>query len=213
MNDLVLPWLRERCSPLVFIPLALIVHAAGSVGRADSDLSSWLVGVAASLLLILAFRAWDDLADVSLDIVRHPDRVLSKVADRRPLGIAAMLAGVAGAAMVCIADGPLRTVPVAGAACGLWLWYRRRAAWQAGPVLNAHVILLKYPAIAIAVGSGGNAAARGLSAASLYLALCLYELAHDRSVRQARGGAMTLTVEVGLLIGLAASTLTAGGIP
>ncbi len=174
-----------------------------------------LAGVVTAWLLVLAFRVIDDLIDRDHDRgYRHPDRVTVRANRLAPfLGLA-----IGAFLLVCALTTVLGAFPARAEWCigltGLlagWSWLRPRT--RAGSLVHAHVILAKYPLIAV-IASPDPAhllfadAVPALGA--LYLGFCLYEALDDPLVRGSRGAGPIMAIEGVLLAGLQLFTLTRG---
>ena len=204
-GELILAWLRERYPLRTFAPLAVLL-AAASVATSDGSTTGFSAvawSAALALLLVLAFRLWDDLEDVPSDRIEHPRRVLPNAASRAPfvalLGVAS--AGAAAGVFARPAAMPRLATAVAGCAA-LFLWYRYRAVVGADASVNAHVVLLKYPLIAWLVTPGGHDrewTAVLAPLALVYLALCVHEALHDPRIRRAPRVRRVIAIESALL--------------
>jgi hypothetical protein len=94
-----------------------------------------------------------------------------------------------------------------------WYGVRRQIQWL--PVVNYHVMLLKYPVIVWMLGALTVTDFVGppllLAAAMAYLALCIYEVAHDKQLRQLRRAQIIAAVESVLLVALGCSSFLPAG--
>jgi 4-hydroxybenzoate polyprenyltransferase len=185
-RELVARYLVERARLEVFVPLAVVIGVVDGwtggqvVGSNGGGATALARTAATALLLMLAFRVWDDVEDRTRDSVEHPERVTVSATSLGPLvWLACALAGVG---LLLIGVGP-RVAPRVGAlalaAAALGVWYRVRSANARG-VLNGHVVLLKYPAIAFAASPRSPSFA---ALAALYFALCVYEIVADPRLR------------------------------
>ena len=186
-RELIARYVAERARLRVFVPLALVIAAVdrwtgGQVdgwngGRSASDFA--VVAVTA-LALALAFRIWDDIEDRSRDAREHPNRVTVVAESIAPLIAVAIALAVAGLALIAFGPRAAPRLGVVGAATAvISAWYRLRPVGTRG-VINGHVVMLKYPALAFAVSP---AAPPFAALASLYLVLCVYEIVDDPSLR------------------------------
>ncbi len=137
-------WVRERFPLDVSVPLAVVLCGAclppGAWGRLP-----WLV--ACGWLLLLAARAWDDLADVARDRVRRPERVLpsGRLPARllRRVALAAGALGLAGAFALSFRSGAWAAACVAA---GL-AWHALRP--RLPPLLGPPMVNLVFPALVL----------------------------------------------------------------
>jgi hypothetical protein len=166
-SELIVRYLAERARPIVFVPLAVALALVG----ARSTPRSFAIAALEALLLILAFRIWDDLEDRPRDAIEHPERVTVVAPHIWPLVLLAIVFAVGG----LIAANML---PVVVIAIVLLAWYRLRPTSTG--VMSGHVVLLKYPAIALAVAPVAPPAA---VLVSLYLLLCVVECFDDPALR------------------------------
>lgn len=216
-TDLAFRYLAERARPLVLVPLAAVLAVAGWLVAPAAPWSTphFLATTANAFLWVLAFRVWDDLEDRSRDAREHPDRVM--VTDRRtsPFAVLALGLAAAGGVVVAFSEDVRPRVAVLGVAVAiLAAWYRLRGERTTG-VIGGHVVLIKYPAIALAlapslppVGARGTVLRSAGILGVVYLGLCVYESFDDpelRASRTARGIAIT---ELVLLVPLIVGTLT-----
>lgn len=186
--DLVVRYLAERARLRLFLPLSLVLAA---IGRPTS-LALFVGATASALLLVLAFRVWDDLEDRARDAWDHPDRVIVSTERTAPFVALGLALGALGAV------ASARVAVLGAAAVALLLWYRLRGGEV--QLFGGHVVLLKYPAIAFAVAPNPP---RPIVLAALYLALCVYEAFDDPLLRAsmlARRVALTELALVPLII-------------
>ena len=186
-RELIVRYLRERARLSVLVPLAAVMAAIG--GWTGGQVNGWTgqrraiefaLATVTALVLMLAFRVWDDLEDRSRDAREHPSRVTVVANSVRPLIVVALVLGVSG--VLLVVRGPksgARLAAIGAAFVILAVWYRlRRASDRA--VFNAHVVLLKYPLLAFAA----TPFAPSLGAlVALYLILCVSEVVDDRTLR------------------------------
>jgi 4-hydroxybenzoate polyprenyltransferase len=185
-RELVVRYVRERARLRVFVPLAVLMAATGwwTGGRVDRwtgrTAMEFALAALTALLLALAFRVWDDLEDRARDSREHPHRVTVVAGSITQLVALAIALATTGSLLV--AAGPRATArlgAVGAAAVLLALWYRLRRA-RTDRVVNNHVVLLKYPLLAFAASPTPPSPA---ALASLYLALCVYEIIDDPTLR------------------------------
>ncbi|HEV8447018.1 MAG TPA: hypothetical protein VGQ44_09355 [Gemmatimonadaceae bacterium] len=185
-RELIVRYARERGRLGGFVLLAVIMAAVGRwtggpVERWTGNGSAFelAVGTLAALVFMLAFRIWDDLEDRPRDARDHPTRVTVVADSPKPLAALAIGLAVVGMSLVVIGPRALgRLAALVAAAMLLGAWYRWRGT-RTSAVVNGHVVLLKYPLIAFAATASPSFAAL----ASLYLALCIYEVVDDPALR------------------------------
>ena len=160
-------YLVERARLSVFVPLAAVL----TLVTGWSTPEAFAIATLEALLLILAFRIWDDLEDRPRDAIEHPERVTVVANHASPFVLLAILCAGAG----LVTTNP---IPIALVTLLLLAWYRIRPS-KSG-VMSGHVVLLKYPAIALAIAPVAPSIA---VLASLYLVLCVVECFDDPALR------------------------------
>jgi hypothetical protein len=218
-RELIRAYLSERYPARVFVPLAVLLFAGGTVAAGGAPtIAGAISGIGLAYTLVLFFRVWDDLADRGADQPKHPDRVMVRAPSTGAFRV--LMAALVLLAIALLATRPgsvtgLAVFAILGVTLGIW--YSLRTLLGASALVSAHVILLKYPAIAFiaatppAEHTTPAVATAIVVLAAIYLGLCLHELLHDSAVRTARGGALALTVELALLASLLLRTLSVRG--
>jgi 4-hydroxybenzoate polyprenyltransferase len=206
-RELIQRYLVERARLGLFVALALVMTAldrwtAGPFDWSNGGRSAGEFAAAAltALLLMLAFRIWDDIEDRQRDAHEHPQRVTVVADSVTPLAVLALVVAIAGVSIVALGPRAVSRLGVVGAA-GLVIggWYRLRPGDSRG-VANGHVVLLKYPAIAYAMSPVAPPIA---VIAAVYLAICVYEVVGDPTLRAshvARRIAMSESVLVSFIV-------------
>lgn len=214
---LIYAYWHERYPARVFVPFAILIAAAGTAaGGSLPTVRGAITGCVLAFTLVLVFRIGDDLADLPGDRRRHPGRVLVRASSRTPIVVLAWVIALGDVLMMLSQPRPGARIAVfVTISLLLVLWYDPHARLRAGPLAGAHVLLLKYPAIALLACAGWDSltlrtALPALGA--LYLGLCIYEQVHDRTVRESRGASWIFAAEVGLLAGLPLLALSIGGL-
>jgi 4-hydroxybenzoate polyprenyltransferase len=214
-RELIVRYVRERARLSVFVPLALVMAAMGrwTGGRVDgwTGTAGYALTALTALVLVLAFRVWDDLEDRSRDAREHPSRVTVIADSVAPLTAVGLMLGALGLLLVVL--GPhagSRLIAVTMAVAVLAAWYRVRPA-SARAVVNAHVVLLKYPLLAFAATPASPPTG---ALVSLYLVLCAYEIVDDPALRASIVARWVAISECALVsVILAAATLFGGRVP
>ena len=216
--DLVVRYLTERARPAVLLSLAaLLAFTAWAVTASPFwSIASFLSATANAFLLILAFRVWDDLEDRERDAREHSHRVMVTDGRTRPFVILALVLGLAGAAVIVFgANGLARLSFVVIAVVILAAWYRLRSPHRAS-VLSGHVVLIKYPAIALALAptlpTSGAPLWRAVAiVAAVYLSICVYESFDDPGLRGSRAARRVAVAELVVIVPLVVSAFTSFG--
>lgn len=173
-------YLAQRARLSVFVPLSLLLAAAGRVFRADGfgAFDDFVMSAGIALALTLAFRVWDDMQDRDRDAVEHPDRVMASAPSSTPFGVlSGALTAIGAAAIVATRPFEFPLEVITAASIVLHIWYRVR-----GNNRNNFIVLLKYPAIAVAVAPAG-APPSPIAIALVYLVVCAFEAFDDPALR------------------------------
>lgn len=173
-------WFTERVMPgsaaWRFPLLATAIVAAGLAGADWPGPREFGLRLALAFLLVVSLRLVDDLVDLRSDRETHPERVLVRARSIAPYVVCA-IAGLAASFFVLLAHSPSRAPGLIALLAGLGCWY---SLGQRAPWIHALVLLSKYPALVLLLGSEGMGhPARIASAALLYTALLFYERATD----------------------------------
>jgi drug/metabolite transporter superfamily protein YnfA len=204
-TEVLTAYMRERYPTRVYLPLALFLGAAALTGGSGVGLVEVAAATVLAYSLVFQFRLWDDLSDRSSDRAAHPQRVLSRAGLTGPF--VGLLVTVATANTALLASRPGAAPRLAGFAMltgGLLCWYSWRKTQPVNAVLSYHVVLLKYPVLALLVSAPRAMRERStllVAAAVVYLSFCAYEVLHDNRLHDARGAALVLAVESVLLAG------------
>lgn len=175
-SRLLAAWLRTRVlRPRIALLWGLVSVAAWAAGAMPR---AWVP--VATVLLIVPFRLWDDLADLPRDSRRAPERVLVQATDLAPAWHALRIAlGLVALALFVVQGWD------AAAAYGLlllamWLLYRTTEPEGEDRHVRAMLVLAKYPVFVLLLA--GPAGPRPWAAALLLYALLA---AHERRSQQA----------------------------
>jgi hypothetical protein len=213
---LIYAYWRERYPVSVFAPFSFLIAAAGAAaGGRLPNVRDALIACVLAYTLVLVFRICDDLADLSSDRLHHPDRVLVRAPSVTPIVVLASI--VAAGDILLILGQPHRGARIAvfsAILLFLALWYRWRVRLRAGPLVSAHVVLIKYPVISLLTCVRWDELSQHTALpafGTIYLGLCIYEQVHDRVVRESYGAQWIFVAEVVLLAGLPLLILSIGG--
>lgn len=174
---LLLAYARERLFTTRVASAVCLVVFGAAIARGSIHPATVGMDLARTLVLIAAFRAWDDVMDRARDRIQHPRRISARIESVRPLQIFAAVAWLAAAILTWTAAGGVSLSVLFACTAGIAAWYRLRVQRSA---LGDHLLLGKYAAFTFVL-SGRNAfTLRGLLAATLvYLAATVYEWSHD----------------------------------
>ncbi|MFT7534307.1 MAG: hypothetical protein ACI85K_000253 [Hyphomicrobiaceae bacterium] len=200
---------RQRVTFPLFYLLALALVA---VGRLDLGVAmQWptLFDFALAFVLLWQLRLWDDLVDVEKDRASHPERLLVQATNLRPYRLAVI--GCVAMSLVWLtlrssfAAGPaFAPLIYAGFLVLLATWYKVLRPLFASPVPHYHAVLLKYPAFIYVLSPSAAVPWRAMVFA--YLAACIYEVIHDRGLKNQRdawfaaGAEIAVTLTFGLIV-------------
>lgn len=214
---LILAYWRERYPVSVFLPFAILLAAAGiAAGGSLPTVRDAMMGCVLAYTFVLVFRIGDDLADLRSDRLRHPHRVLVQAPSVNPIVVFALVIA-AGDIMIILWQPRSGTRLTVFAAISLFLvlWYFLRTRLRAGPLASAHIILVKYPVVALLTCASWDHLTLHTALPSfgtIYLGMCIYEQVHDRAVRESRGGTWIFAAEVGLLVCIPLLMFSTGGL-
>ncbi len=171
---------RERLVIPRVASAVLLVVCAAQIVRSAGPALLWL-DLTRAVLLVAAFRIWDDVADRPHDRKRHPARVSVGPRAAQPLVIGAVVLWTCAAAMTLVDDEAAAAVLLAFTIL-LGSWYVLRSSPSA---FNTALVLAKYSVfVAVLVGSRWALTPRfALAAAGVFAAAAIYEWAHDGGVR------------------------------
>jgi 4-hydroxybenzoate polyprenyltransferase len=144
----------ERFAWGQFLSMALfLVLASLAAGRKTSVLGLTLE-LALACSFLFQFRLWDDLADRAIDRLDHPERFLAQARSVRIFEWFTAVLGLLNFGFIAaLRSHPVPLTTWVALNLGFLGWY----AWRPDPaihrLLNAHVILLKYPAFVLLLAS------------------------------------------------------------
>jgi hypothetical protein len=200
---LIYAYWRERYPVSVFLPFSILIAAAGAAAEGSlPNARDALTGCVLAYTLVLVFRIGDDLADLSSDRLRHPSRVLVQASGVTPIIVFAWV--IAAGDILLMLRQPRSIAVFFALSLFLALWYPLRTRLNAGPLVSAHVVLVKYPIISLLTCAHWDKLSQPaalLAFGTIYLGLCIYEQVHDRVVRESRGAQWIFAAEVILLAG------------
>jgi hypothetical protein len=181
-SSLIVSYVAQRARLQALIPLSIAVAAVAwsGVGIAAFRPPEFIATVAQTLVLVFAFRVWDDIEDRRFDALHHPERVIAASGRVAPFVVFATALGAAGMIPVVFILRLAEQLAVINVAIILLVvWYHRRGSDAPG-LANAHVVLLKYPIIAFALSPSRPKIPALLA---LYLGLCAFEVFDDPALR------------------------------
>lgn len=161
-------YLGERILKVRIVLLALLLLTGVVLTSADAMANlHWLV--LATCLFVLAFRVWDDLADLEFDRLHHPARCLVHSADLRPFyaSLWLLLASLAGLLTVFPQDR--RILPFLGLMAAFLAIYRLTAGRPRLRSVRTVLVLAKYPAFVLLLAHRPDEPATLLTAFAVYL--------------------------------------------
>ena len=204
---LIANYVRTRFPAWLVLPLALIVTVPAVASGAVAFAGEFAVVWGMALLLVLEFRLWDDLYDREQDCRENPSRVLCQAESLKPFVVLYGMLRIGNLALVAWRWVVPAIVTLVVLPLLLGRWYGIRSRWRLGPVVNYHLVLLKYPACGYVLAAGfGETAGTSLfaSLAVVYLGLCIGEVLHDRRLRGLNSAWICLGIEATLLVSILA---------
>lgn len=211
--DALLRYRRTRLSGRLYLPLALLLLAAGAAAGGPMSAALWVGRFLLAGTLLVQFRLWDDLADLPHDRREHPERVLVQADSLTPFH-AVLLAALIGSVLLLAWQGDVLRLLVFLALNAVFLaWYAGLRRVVPGVVLDYHVVLAKYPVFVFLLSAPPcRAGTLAAVAVPIYLGLCVYEVLHDARLRACRAALAALVLEAAALaifvVFLAGSPLT-----
>ena len=200
---LLLAYARQRLTTGGLGLPVLLVTGGAVLANGSYGVSSLALKAAIAALLVSSFRIWDDVMDRPRDAIAHPDRVTVNAGSVRALvAAAAVAAAIAALLLPRIGDWRFSIGLLASLTLLLAARYRLRAGRSA---MTDRVLLLKYPAFALALTSPGALLVwRGvLACVVVYLAACVHEWTHDSaSPVSTRGRSVETVLLAAACIGL-----------
>lgn len=146
----------------------------------------WFVRTIAAMVALVALRLFDDLADVDHDRQRHPKRALCQLDSLVPVHIACVCALLFSALAISVVGSNIAFY--LGVLLLVLLAARlRQNAASTKRIVIAHVILFKFPALAIALASNDVLPNRlWIYSGCLYGFVGAYEVLHDAEARRSK---------------------------
>jgi hypothetical protein len=190
----------ERFAWGQFLSMALfLVLASLAAGRKTSVLGLTLE-LALACSFLFQFRLWDDLADRAIDRLDHPERFLAQARSVRIFEWFTAVLGLLNFGFIAaLRSHPVPLTTWVALNLGFLGWY----AWRPDPaihrLLNAHVILLKYPAFVLllaSVAAFDGGAVFALTLGLVYLSFTAHELLHDPLLQRSPGAGAFLILEM-----------------
>lgn len=184
-------YIRTRLLCLRMLLLLLFLLLLSRVPRPPSEITGWLLwDTLLMTTLLFQFRLWDDLADIEQDQRHSPDRILVKTEYRTHFRILTGVVAGLNALLILQLSTWISLVIFGLLTGGLWLWYHYPQR-HTFPILSFHIVLLKYPIFIELISAQERPVSMNVSMtnritvpALAYLALCLYEVSSDPSLRK-----------------------------
>lgn len=171
---------RERFPLGTFVPLALALTGVAALVGGAVPMATRAVQVLLMLGLLFQFRLWDDLCDRTADRAEHPQRVLVRTTSLASYWALLLMTAAANLLALGLIQGPgLPLVGLVGLNAALFTWYHGLRPRMPSPVLNYHVVLLKYPAFVALLAGPAPALPLATALALVYFSICIHEFLHD----------------------------------
>lgn len=193
---------RNRIFTLRIGFLIALVAGVGFLAEMPSDVLNFSERFIWMSLLIMQFRLWDDLADLSYDRFHYPDRILVRTGlpDKfRRLVIALMIPLVIsfwvrrGVLEICFYGATV-----------IWIAFVYYVPWKVfrNRFVRAQCLLLKYPLFIMLTTTSGSSRRKIISGALLYIFLSTFEWIDDPELRKGNRGAKLFTLSVAALVAI-----------
>jgi len=171
------------------------------------------IDVAFSGLLLTSFRLWDDLADAEHDAVVDPDRTLCLTSHRGSFNHLRDLLVVANVLIAAATRNVSQVGILVALTCLMIVWYSGlpRYRW---PVVNYHIVLLKYPFFIFVLAPSAVSLVTSSSvstAVTIYLLLSVYEVYDDSTLRRRRSVCWLAGVELVILLSILSTAVASVG--
>ncbi|MDB4423135.1 hypothetical protein N9276_00990 [Rhodopirellula sp.] len=175
------------CTRLITVPMLLLLivlllatwFPSMPIFSLTTIMQIWL-----AVILVAMFRLWDDLSDVPADRIKHPNRVLSFTTHENLFRRTCMSLGIAAFTTLLLSN-PISIVGFGLLTAAFAVYYKLpwRKSW---PRAGYHVLLLKYPCLIVLISMSAVVSIdeqRVILMLLTYVALCVYEVAHDPALR------------------------------
>jgi hypothetical protein len=184
-------WFRERVVTGWWWlgPLSLSITLAG--GKRD-----WFFRTIAAMFALIVLRLFDDLADVAQDRQWHPERTLCRLHSLVQPYVVCGFGLAMSALLVALVGSNLGVYLIALVLVASAARMRQTSALDLR-VVFAHVVLLKVPALAIALFSPEAPMSQSwIRALCLYGFVGVYEVLHDARARVSRWASLILGIDL-----------------
>lgn len=176
-------YLVTRLPLRYYIPLSLFLTNAAFIQFPNLDVMVWCISIVFSFILVFQFRLWDDLSDLSLDRIDHPDRTLSKSNNIFSFYVLVFVLSMSNLCMLFWYNFDLsKLLGYLGLCLILMAWYKWRPTSTKSNLLNSIVVLAKYPSIVWIVSYNVEISNNSIlipSLLSVYFIFLIYEITHD----------------------------------
>lgn len=185
MND-ILRYRRERLPMALVLSVAalLTVAAIAASGKVSAADVVWNVALAG--LLVIQFRLWDDLNDIDLDRISHPNRVLCRLESHSHFRFVLAILFAMNSVALSLSKSPQSATVFIVLNIVFLLWYRVLREYFSA-FLHVHVVLTKYPVFAFLIAdepTAKNKTSIVLMMVVVYGGACIYEYLHTRQGRK-----------------------------
>jgi hypothetical protein len=177
------------------LPLAGFLWVAGLSAGSPSSPREGALQVLFALTLLLQFRLWDEIEDAPVS-----------ASSRGPWHIVFAFALAWNTAYLAFEQAWPRLGLFLALNLAFFAWYKGLRRLCPGPIADAHIALLRYPALVYLIAVPAPAVAGRLlpALAVVYLCFSAFELLHDGRLRAAEGSAGILALAMLLLLGTSA---------
>lgn len=185
--DAIVRYQKTRIPLAIFGPLAVFLCVASASGHWPGDPSTWGLNLVLALLLIVQFRLWDDLADVSHDRIHQPERVLCQTQSHQCFWGVVVGLLIINASLIAAFKSYQALAVFLALNLMFLVWYSQRQTLTFYHVISHAIVLTKYPAfvwlLSVSHSDGHERLMLFLGMTVTFLNFCAYELQHDARLR------------------------------
>lgn len=165
----------------------------------EKSLAYAAFGILMIAALIVQFRLWDDLVDRDIDAVLHPHRVIVTTDYVRYFARFCYLLTLPVAVFLGFVSGMLHLIIYGLLLVAISVLYAVPRV-KLSKLLRAHLVLLKYPIIIWLCTFEANPVQWACFSTAVYLAICMFELFSDASLRNVAAWRVLVLIEVAVLV-------------
>lgn len=182
----ILRYRRERLPIALVLSVAALLTIAAAAASDRVRPADFVWNMAISGVLVIQFRLWDDLNDIDIDRINHPDRVLCRLVSHSHFRIVLVILFVTNSVALSLTKSLHAATAFIVLNAVFLLWYRvLRKHFR--EFLHVHLVLTKYPVFAFLIADEPtlkNRTSVVLTMVVVYGGACIYEYLHNRPGRR-----------------------------